>query len=345
MKILLLPLAWSYGLVIYLRNVCYDVGIFRAESISAKVISVGNITTGGTGKTPFVEWIVRHFVSSKAKVAVVSRGYRRSSRGTIVVSDGRSILSTPDVSGDEPFQIARKFPEAIVVVDEERARGACHAITHYGADVIVLDDGFQHRSLHRNLDIVLVDGELPLYRTWMLPAGQRRESVRSLKRADVVVLTHRSVEKRRTMNEELKRMTRALQFEAVFLPTSLVRLSDGTRQSLDEVKGNSCAAFCGIARPGAFRRMLEELGLTIKEFQKFPDHHHYTKQDLESLESIIRRVNPNFVLTTEKDAIHLMNDAAQHFRQQYPLYYIEIETRISDASHFSQLLDKAAHQT
>jgi len=344
LRILLLPISWLYGLLIQLRNLCYDVGIFRVESISAKVISVGNITTGGTGKTPVVEWIVGRLLKRKVRVAVVSRGYGRSSRGTMVVSDGRSIRSTPDRSGDEAFQIARKFPEAIVLVDEKRVRGARHAMTQCGAGVIVLDDGFQHRSLHRNLDIVLVDVDQPLRGTWMLPSGPRRESVRDLKRADIVVLTHRSAEKRGTMNAELKRITRAPQFEAVFPPTSLVRLSDGMRQSPDKVRGNSCIAFCGIARPEAFGRMLEDLGLTTKEFQKFPDHHRYTDQDLEFLASIIERMNPNFVLTTEKDAIHLMDDVAQRFRQRYPLYYIEIETHISDDSHFLQLLDKALNQ-
>jgi len=153
------------------------------------VVSVGNITTGGTGKTPVVEWIVRHFLNQNLKVAVVSRGYRRTSRGTVVVSDGRSVLAAPDIGGDEAFQIARKFPAAIVVVDERRIRGARVALTNFGAKVVVLDDGFQHRSLHRTLDIVMVDAVPGLRRIRMLPAGLRREPVASLKRATIVVLS------------------------------------------------------------------------------------------------------------------------------------------------------------
>jgi len=139
-------------------------------------------------------------------------------------------------------------------------------------------------------------------------------------------------------------ITRAIQFHAVFMPTSMVRVSDGTRQSLDVARGSTCVAFCGIARPGPFRQMLEEFGLTLKEFQEFPDHHRYTKRDLEFLENIIRQISPEFVLTTEKDAVRLMDDSAQLFRQHYPLYYVELEARITDGSHFSELLDKAANQ-
>ena len=340
LRILLVPVSWLYGGVVCLRNACYDLGLLQIESVPAKVVSVGNITAGGTGKTPVVESIVRHFLGLKARVAVISRGYRRLSRGTVVVSDGRTILSTPEASGDEPFQIARKFPEAVVVVDEKRVRGARHAVSNYRAEVIILDDGFQHRSLRRDLEIVLIDVEQPLFPSWMLPAGLRREPVGSLKRADVVVLTRWTEEKGNPIREGLNRITSSEQLNVVFVPTGLVRLSDGMRQPLAKIKGSTCVAFCGVARPASFKRMLEQVGLTVRKFQEFPDHHRYSGTDLERLKKIIGVVNPDVVLTTEKDSVRLLHDEGKSFSAQFPLYYVEEEAQMQDAARFSRLLNK-----
>lgn len=340
LKIVLLPLSWVYGIGIVLRNLFYDVGIFHIESVSVPVISVGNITVGGTGKTPIVEWIIHYFVSKNIKVAVVSRGYKRTTKGTVVVSDGKSIISTPSESGDEPFQIARKFPAAIVVDDESRDRGAQCAIQQYGAEVIVLDDGFQHRSLHRNLDIVVVDVEQPPQKTWMLPAGARREPLSGLKRAHAVVFSRWSEEKESQVSEYIKQVTSAIQVRAVFVPKSLVRLADKASLPLDEVKGKSCLAFCGIARPETFLKMLSERGIEVKESCIFPDHYQYTHKDLHTLAQRFSENNLDIIVTTEKDAVRLLNTTAEQFQQQQPLYYMELETHILENSLFSELLDK-----
>lgn len=338
LRTLLLPLSWLYEIVIVLRNFFYDKGIFRTESVGIPVVSVGNLTVGGTGKTPIVEYIVRHYLENNVKVAVVSRGYKRRTTGTVVVCDGTSILSTLSESGDESFQIARKFPSAIVVVDERRVRGAQCAKERYGAEVIVLDDGFQHRSLHRSLDIVVMDVQQPPYETRMLPSGSRREPVSSLARAHVILLSRWYAGKGEHVGQEVQRRTTAAQFQVVFTPKVLIRISDGTRKSLDEMKGKSCLAFCGIARPETFEMMLKAIGFEVREFRTYPDHYKYSEEDLNDFAWRFSEQKFDIIVTTEKDAVRLFDDSAQRFRDQYPLYYVRLDTQISDSSRFSELL-------
>ena len=182
-----LPFSWLYGAVISLRNLFYDTGIFRIEEIDVPIISVGNLSTGGTGKTPFVEFLLRYLLGKDKIVAVLSRGYGRKTRGTVVIDQSTLAHCTAESVGDEPYQIARKFPGAIVIVDESRVRGARIAKEKYRVDAIILDDGFQHRALKRNLDIVMIDGKNPITEMAMLPAGLRREPLVALRRADLLI--------------------------------------------------------------------------------------------------------------------------------------------------------------
>ncbi len=187
---LLVPFSRVYGAIVAARNFFYDRGLFTITAVGTPVISVGNITAGGTGKTPLVEYIVRTILDSGARPAVLSRGYRRTTTGTVTVSDGVKVLADADRAGDEPAQIARKFPGCVVVVDEDRVRGARFLESAFHPDVIVLDDGFQHRALRRDLDIVVVaDGAGG---SGLLPSGDGREPESSLRRADIVVKNMRA---------------------------------------------------------------------------------------------------------------------------------------------------------
>lgn len=188
-QLMLLPFSWLYGLTMILRNWCFEVGVFHVEQVSVPVISVGNMTAGGTGKTPMVEYLIRFYLKAGNKVAVLSRGYQRDTNGTQIVSDGSNLEMTAEESGDEPYQIARKFPNVMVIVDEKRSRAAQIAINRFQPDVILLDDGFQHRGIERQLDIVMIDGRKALDRISLLPVGLRREPLSGLQRANLMAIS------------------------------------------------------------------------------------------------------------------------------------------------------------
>src|SRR5579883_104077 len=201
MRKLLLPFSWLYGVIIWLRNLFYDLDIFSAEKVSKPVISVGNITTGGSGKTPCVEYIVDMLLKDGHTPAVVSRGYSRKSKGVVVVSDGRGKYADVGQSGDEPLQIAKKFPKAIVIVGEKKVDAARKAVI-LGADCIIADDAFQHRQFARTLDVVLCGEELATGKNTLLPAGNGREPLGSLSRANIVLA---SSSDKNTVEKNLRR--------------------------------------------------------------------------------------------------------------------------------------------
>jgi len=188
MRFVLLPLSWLYGLVVRLRNRLFDSRVLKSAAADVPVISVGNLTAGGTGKTPLVEYIAGHFLTQGRKVGIVSRGYGRASRGVVVVSDGSSLRADARAGGDEPVQMARKYPAAAVVVGEKRVEAARCAI-ELGAEVLLLDDAFQHRYLRRDVDILVLDSRKDIREEPLLPSGLRREPLSSLRRADLVVMS------------------------------------------------------------------------------------------------------------------------------------------------------------
>ncbi|MDT8323182.1 MAG: tetraacyldisaccharide 4'-kinase, partial [Bacteroidota bacterium] len=172
-----------YAIAMQLRNAAYDRGVLRAQDAGVPVISVGNITAGGTGKTPVVEALLVRLLAAGRRPAMVTRGYRRESRGLLVVSDGAGMLRDVRESGDEPYQVAAKFPRVPVIADEKRIRGCRHAVQRFDAEILLLDDGFQHRAVARDCDIVVVDAQIGLDGLRMLPSGRLREPLRNLARA------------------------------------------------------------------------------------------------------------------------------------------------------------------
>ncbi len=300
----LLPLSWLYGLIIILRNYFYDNGIFRIDHVSIPVISVGNITVGGTGKTPMIEFITRYYIGQNKKVAVLSRGYKRTTRGFRVVSDGVNIQGTPATCGDEPYQIAKKFPRTIVLVDENRIRAAKIAVERYNPDVFLLDDGFQHRGIDRQLDFVLIDGAKIPAAIPLLPAGVRREPISALRRADIIILTRTSIVDK-TLIKEINKHTQAPVASVDFQLKRFLGLLTGKEIKLSEIRGKSCVAFCGIGNPISFKQMLNELDITILDFKIYPDHHSYNQADLDIIQKTYEESKARYVITTEKDAVRL----------------------------------------
>ena len=334
----LLPISWLYALGVVLWNLLFDWKILRVGRVNVPVISVGNITTGGTGKTPVVESIARLMEDEKLRCAIVSRGYRRATRGLVEVSDGAKVKASSQDAGDEAYQLATRLPGTIVVVDEDRLRGAQHAV-RLGASVIVLDDGFQHRRLHRDLDIVCMDVSYPAFRMPMLPAGYRRDTLSSLVRADVVLVTIVSTtDNLDKLRSTLSRYSKAKVFTSQYKVLSFRRAKTRFSVDLAGVKGKQAVAFCGIGQPDSFRKSLEGLGLRINALMAFSDHHSYTDEDLRSVLSEQERSKAEYIVTTEKDLARL---ASNRFIVDHPVFYIEMEMKIDQEKEWIALMKSA----
>jgi tetraacyldisaccharide 4'-kinase len=298
---LLVPPALLWGAVVGWRNRRYDRN-GAAQRAPLPVISVGNLTAGGTGKTPFVAWLAQRLAASGAKPAILSRGYGgRAGRGPLVVSRGDGPLHGAALCGDEPLLLARALDAAIVVVGSDRLAGAREA-ARLGATVALLDDGFQHRRLARDLDVVLLDASNPFGNYRLLPAGLLREPVRGLARADVVLVT-----RCRRADEPLAVIERVVRHHNPSAP--LVRAGHRAVAFVDR-RGASVAAparaiaFCGIGNPGRFRIDLEALGVQLVGFEAHHDHHPWRGGELARL---ARRAGEHdaALITTEKDLARL----------------------------------------
>ncbi len=289
----------AYGAAVRLRNWTYDCGLRRIRHAGVPVISVGNITAGGTGKTPFTAWLVGLLRASGRRPAILSRGY------------GADVRTGLD---DENRLLAVLAPGVAVVVDPDRVRGAARAVAEHRADVLVLDDGFQHRRIARDLDIVLLDSLRPFGGRRLLPRGMLREPLDGLRRAGAIVLT-RSDQAPPTEMRDLKeavachagRITLAL---AVHQPVGLSCLSEGRAGArslgLEDLRDGRWAAFCGLGNPQAFRLTLERLGAQVARFSVFPDHHRYRSEELAVLLADALDCDCRAVVTTEKDAVKVL---------------------------------------
>ncbi len=295
---MLAPFSWLYGTVIAVRNYCYDRRIFTITAIDTPVISVGNITTGGTGKTPLVEYIVGRLLGAGTRPAILSRGYGRATKGTLTVSDGSALLAGADRAGDEPAQMAKKFPGCAVVVDEDRVRGARFLESRFHPDVIVLDDAFQHRALRRDLDIVVLGEDAPDGGPGLLPAGNGREPLRSLRRADIVVLNQPvGTACRAPAGKPLVRMR--------YQAGQFLLCASGEPLTPEALRTGRFVAFCGIGNPGSFSATLAELGLKPETMLVYPDHHRYGAREIVEIQEALSRSGARYVVTTEKDAVRL----------------------------------------
>jgi tetraacyldisaccharide 4'-kinase len=312
---LLSPAAMIYGLANSLHRLSYDCGIRRKNKLPVPVISVGNITCGGTGKTPIVIAIVKHLLELGLKVGVLSRGYRRRGSSDItVVSDGQGNLASVLESGDEPYLIAQAAEKAVVMSGTNRFRAGIQAINQFGCDVFVLDDGYQHYSLERDFDIVLIDYNDEPTRDSLLPSGRLREPLTSLNRASHVIITKIPVQFDQQHLDSLELLVRCYATQVAittsrFSPRRLIGFSDGkqTDLPLKSLKDMKVVAFCGLARPENFFGQVRELGATVLAERVFLDHHWYSAQDLGSLQKELRQTGAEFFITTEKDIGKISN--------------------------------------
>lgn len=299
-----------YRAVIAARNMLYDTGVFRVARLPVPVIAVGNISAGGTGKTPLAAAIAAHALARGCRVAFVTRGYGRRTRGTVVVSDGAGTLAHWRDGGDEPVMVARALPALPVVADERRARGCRVAVERFGADLLVLDDAFQHRACGRDVDIVAVDAARDPYTDRLLPFGRLREPVSSLRRAHAVVLTRWRDAPAWHAAEAQLRAELACPVERALYEVSALREAGGGTRKPESLAGVVVAAFCGIGAPAAFVRTLEDLGARVADCIDHPDHHEYSDDDIRNIGARARAAGASALVTTAKDAVRMEDRAA-----------------------------------
>lgn len=304
---LLSALALVYGAAIRARQALYMLHVFNRREIACPVISVGNITLGGTGKTPAVIQIAGLLLKKGKRSVVVSRGYgRKNESETLVVSDGGSVLVDPQTGGDEPVLIGSKLPGVPVVVGGKRYEAALEALHRFKPNVVILDDGFQHIQLKRTLDIVLVDATDPFGSGKLFPAGILREPLASLKRAHAVLITkaERAADRER-LNEIIRTKTPGRIFTSRLVPVDVVDCCSGVVRPLSSLRGARVLALSGIARPTSFTRLLTTLGADIAAESIYADHYEFTKADLDEAYKKAADEKADMIITTEKDAVRL----------------------------------------
>jgi tetraacyldisaccharide 4'-kinase len=328
-----------YGAVQKLREVCYRRNMITSQKLPCKVISIGNITVGGTGKTPLTIHVAEKIKQLGCRVAVVSRGYKGDAekRGG-VVSDGRRLCMDAALSGDEPGLIAGRLKDVPVVIGKNRFEAGMLAVKNFRTDVIVLDDAFQHLKLKRDLDLVLLDCMRPFGNAHLLPRGTLREPISALARGSACILTRcppAAVEGEFPPLAAIKRLLPdGPVFTSIHTPYCYlvkkgqkippVGVSDFlSSRGMAEVKNRKIFAFSGIARNDDFRQTLDALGFNTTGFLEFPDHHRYSRKDLEAVFRLAENSKADLLVTTEKDYVRVAD------RHTFPMDFVIIGVKVS----------------
>jgi len=326
--------AWLYDKVVALRNLLFDRGVLKIHRLNCPVISVGNLVMGGTGKTPMVVWLARLFAEEDYRVGIVSRGYGGAeSRRVIVVSDGENILADQAISGDEPLMLARQLSGIPVLCSTKRVKAGKAAIEKFNCNVLILDDGFQHRYLARDLDVVMLDSRDPYGSNRVFPRGTLRERAEALARAQVLVLSRFDGSEGAEKNLEILRRQWPDKIIAAanYRPIRIFAAADHRERPPDSLRESRLAAFAGIARPDDFFQSVQDLGARLVYTAALPDHYSLTSGLLASLVRQASRFNPEFWLTTEKDWVRL----PQVLPQEMELWVLAGEIELDkDSSQF-----------
>ncbi|HQL86755.1 MAG: tetraacyldisaccharide 4'-kinase [Lentisphaerae bacterium] len=361
-RVLLFLLSRAYRNVVQLRLTLYDNFIIRRQALGCFVISVGNLTVGGTGKTPVVELLAKTLAARGRHVAILSRGYRSKPRPWFdrlraafakdynaippkIVSDGKQVFLDSGEAGDEPFMLARNLlaqndrTGVAVVVDKNRVKGGKYAISHLQADTLLLDDGFQYIKLQPWLNILLVDSTNPFHNHEPLPLGLLREPIKNLRRADFIFLTKSNGGNHlRHLRSFLKRHNpRAEIIECNHEPRHFQDVRSSEQVNLDYIRGKRVAALCAIAVPESFENYLTDLGATIVYRKRFVDHHRYRAHELRDFINAANKHHAEILVTTEKDAVRLPELPAE----LPPFYFLRVEINILDGiEHFHRCITR-----
>ena len=361
LRFLLIPLSWLYGASVWLRNCLYALGLFKARPLPCRVISVGNIVAGGTGKTPAVIALAKHLQTEKVRVAILLRGYKRQSREKVtIVSDGERVCASLKESGDEADMLAKHLRGVPIIVSSQRYQAGQVALERFGVEVLLLDDGFQHRQLARDVDILTVPAHsvvglqaaaeysiagpftgrfgfkpnLPggafKNRERLLPAGALREPPTALQRADVILLTHTdTVNDLSHSKETLRRLApHAVILESVHQPVHFYPLASfkAPRRGAMSIAGKRILAVCGIGNPDAFATTLMQCAPASVELLAYPDHHVYTEADFVRIGTVFQTAQADLIVTTQKDEQKLGAVSKPHL----PIVVLEIALVINE---------------
>ncbi len=330
-RFLLWILSLFYGLVVSILNWFYWLKPVR---LGCKVISVGNITLGGTGKTVMVELIANYLKKFGHKTAILSRGYKKPQ------SANRKAQNSYEYMGDEPFMMFEKLQDILILVDPDRVRSAKTAIAEYAVDAVILDDGFQQWRIKKDLEIVMLDGVNPFGNRRLLPRGILRQPLYTLKDADVFVLTNAGSTDLSPTRKFLSRInSRALILEAEHVASGIFRLSrKGELLAPDFLKGQAAALFCGLGNPDSFRDLARKSGLKEELFFKFPDHYRYYEEDLEKMFKESGQKNIRVLATTEKDAVRIPRASRERFGENIFVLAAELKFKDEEQGFFNRLL-------
>jgi tetraacyldisaccharide 4'-kinase len=352
---LLFGISKFFTLLVKLRRWLYNVRILRDKTLGVQVIAIGNLTVGGTGKTPVVEKFARELRDAGRNVAILSRGYRsrpaplhqkflnkillrEDQTPPRVVSDGRSLLLDSETAGDEPYMLASNLKDVVVLVDKDRVKSGRYAIEKFGCDTLLLDDGFQYWHLRgRRHDVVLIDRQQPFGNEHLLPRGTLREPPSHLARAHTIFITKSDGNTAELRERIAKLNSTAAVIECVHRPLYLEDVFTGERHVLDIVRGKKVASLSGIAQPESFEQSLSKLGSELVYSKRFADHHRFTQQEILNAINRSKKRQAEFIITTQKDAVRF----PKIDRRDLPFYFMRVEIQIvAGANDFQDCVRK-----
>ena len=346
---LLKGISLVFSAVVSLRYFLYGIGLLRRYPLGIQVISIGNVTAGGTGKTPVTEIFARTLAAEGRKVAILSRGYRRKEaplwqrlftqvvEPPLVVSDGKHVLLDSEKGGDEPYMLASNLPGVAVVVDRNRVKAGRYAIKRLGCDTIILDDGFQYQKLKHSIEVVLVDSTNPFGNGNMLPRGILREPARHLKRADIIFLTKCRGDVTAVREEIRKYNTTAEIVECNHTPKVLKDVWSREEYPLSWLNGKTTCTLSGIASPKGFENSLRHLGAKVVWCERYADHHRYDSSEILYALNRTADMGADALITTEKDAVRFPRFETTPVRCLYLRIAIEI---LSGAENFASIISR-----
>lgn len=357
LKIVLGFFSLAYTRAVQARLALYRRRVIRPQELGCPVVSIGNLTVGGTGKTPVAEMLARELQKRGRRVAILSRGYKsvprpfsQRLRNKIfkhadlfpprIVSDGKSVLLDSRRAGDEPHMLAKNLPGVCVLVDKDRVKSGLHALRHFDSDILLLDDGLQYQRLRHRLDIVLVDRQAPFGNEHLLPRGTLREPPANLRRASYIIVTKSGPEPDRDLLARLRRLNRtAAIIECTHAPQHWQDIRTGKRFPLEHLRGRHVGALSGIARPESFEEGVRELGAIVEISKAFADHHRFTKKEILRFLEWCDRRSLDALVTTEKDAVRFP-DIDQ---PAVPMLFLRVEIEIlRGRAHWEELLARLA---
>ncbi len=354
-RTLLLGGSKIFQILIKLRRWLYNVRILRDKTLGVQVIAIGNLTLGGTGKTPVVEKFARELRDAGRNVAILSRGYRskpaplhiqflnkillrEDQTPPRVVSDGKSLLLDSEMAGDEPYMLASNLKDVVVLVDKDRVKSGRYAIEKFGCDTLLLDDGFQYWELRgRRHDVVLIDCQQPFGNGHLLPRGTLREPPSHLARAHTIFITKSDGNTAGLRARIAKHNSEAGLIECVHHPLYFEDVFSGERKGLDFLRGKKVASLSGIAQPESFEQSLVKLGGELVYSKRFADHHRFTQQEILNAINRGKKRQAEVIITTQKDAVRF----PKIDRRDLPIFFMRVEIKIvSGASDFQDCVRK-----